>query len=165
MAGDLFFSDLSEAVPREDVQRGRARCACLVIMDHVVIVGGGFGGLSTARSLRKVPVRLTLLDRRNFHLFQPLLYQVATGWLSPANIASTLRATLRHQKNASVLLADAKDFDIATRRVLLDDGEIHTTLSSLRPDQARTISAMIVGRAMRRDSKQSKTPQKSADES
>ncbi|HLN83395.1 MAG TPA: FAD-dependent oxidoreductase, partial [Candidatus Binatia bacterium] len=71
-------------------------------MDHVVIIGGGFGGLSTAQSLKNVPVRLTLVDQRNFHLFQPLLYQVATGWLSPANIASTLRATLRHQKNASV---------------------------------------------------------------
>jgi len=95
-----------------------------VIMDHVVIVGGGFGGLSAAQSLKNVPVRLTLLDRRNFHLFQPLLYQVATGWLSPANIASTLRATLRHQRNASVLLAEAKDFDVEKRRVLLDDGEI-----------------------------------------
>jgi len=93
-------------------------------MDHVVIVGGGFGGLSAAQSLKNVPVRLTLLDRRNFHLFQPLLYQVATGWLSPANIASTLRATLRHQRNASVLLAEAKDFDVEKRRVLLDDGEI-----------------------------------------
>lgn len=93
-------------------------------MDHVVIIGGGFGGLSTAQSLKNVPVRLTLLDQRNFHLFQPLLYQVATGWLSPANIASTLRATLRHQKDASVLLAQAKDFDVEKRRVLLDDGEI-----------------------------------------
>jgi NADH dehydrogenase len=95
-----------------------------LIMEHVVIIGGGFGGLSAAQSLKSVPVRLTLLDRRNFHLFQPLLYQVATGWLSPANIASTLRATLRHQKNASVLLAEAKDFAVEKRRVLLDDGEI-----------------------------------------
>ena len=93
-------------------------------MDHVVIIGGGFGGLATAQSLKNVPVRLTLVDQRNFHLFQPLLYQVATGWLSPANIASTLRATLRHQKDASVLLAQAKDFDVEKRRVLLDDGEI-----------------------------------------
>jgi NADH dehydrogenase len=93
-------------------------------MDHVVIIGGGFGGLSTAQSLKSVPVRLTLVDQRNFHLFQPLLYQVATGWLSPANIASTLRATLRQQKNASVLLGEAKDFDVEKHRVLLNDGEI-----------------------------------------
>ncbi len=88
----------------------------------VVIVGGGFAGLSTAQSLKAVPVRVTLLDQRNFHLFQPLLYQVATGWLSPANIASTLRAILRHQKNANVLLGQAKDFDVEKRRVLVDDG-------------------------------------------
>ena len=93
-------------------------------MDHVVIIGGGFGGLSTAQSLKNVPVRLTLVDQRNFHLFQPLLYQVATGWLSPANIASTLRATLRQQKNASVLLGQAKDFDVEKHRVLLNEGEI-----------------------------------------
>jgi NADH dehydrogenase len=93
-------------------------------MEHVVIIGGGFAGLATAQSLRNVAVRLTLVDRRNFHLFQPLLYQVATGWLSPANIASTLRATLRHQNNASVLLGEASDFDFGKRRVILDDGEI-----------------------------------------
>ena len=56
---------------------------------RVVILGGGFGGLSAAQNLRRVPVELTLVDRRNFHLFQPLLYQIATGWLSPANISST----------------------------------------------------------------------------
>ena len=93
--------------------------------DHrVVIVGGGFGGLSAAQSLKKAPVRLTLIDRRNYHLFQPLLYQVATGWLSPANIASTLRATLKRQKNASVYLAEALDFDVEKRRVLLNDGQV-----------------------------------------
>src|SRR6516162_6530793 len=92
------------------------------MMDHVVIVGGGFAGLSAAQSLKTVQVRVTLLEQRNFHLFQPLLYQVATGWLSPANIASTLRTILRHQKNAHVLLGQAKDFDMEKRRVLLDDG-------------------------------------------
>jgi len=95
---------------------------CHVMMDHVVIVGGGFAGLSAAQSLKNVQVRVTLLEQRNFHLFQPLLYQVATGWLSPANIASTLRTILRHQKNAHVLLGQAKDFDVEKRRVLLDDG-------------------------------------------
>ncbi|MGH7411036.1 MAG: FAD-dependent oxidoreductase, partial [Candidatus Methylomirabilis sp.] len=66
---------------------------------HVVIIGGGFGGLYAAKSLRYAPVRVTLLDRRNFHLFQPLLYQVATGELSPADIASPLRGILKRQKN------------------------------------------------------------------
>ncbi|HEX2928857.1 MAG TPA: NAD(P)/FAD-dependent oxidoreductase [Candidatus Binatia bacterium] len=89
---------------------------------RVVIIGGGFGGLSAARSLKHASVQVTLIDRRNFHLFQPLLYQVATGWLSPANIASTLRATLRKQKNARVLLAEAVDIDVKARRVMLADG-------------------------------------------
>src|ERR1041384_1734879 len=93
-------------------------------MDHVVIVGGGFGGLSTAQSLKKVPVRVTLIDRRNFHLFQPLLYQVATGWLSPANIASPLRMALRRQKNAHVILGEAVDVDVEKSQVVLSDGRI-----------------------------------------
>ena len=91
---------------------------------HVVIVGGGFGGLSAARALKNAAVRITLVDRRNFHLFQPLLYQVATGWLSPANVASNLRAALRYQKNAQVLLAESTGVDVQRQRLLLDDGEI-----------------------------------------
>ena len=90
----------------------------------MVILGGGFGGLAAAQNLKKAPVRVTLIDRRNFHLFQPLLYQVATGWLSPANIASTLRAIFKRQKNASVLLGDAQDIDPERRRVVLADGEV-----------------------------------------
>ena len=70
----------------------------------VVIVGGGFGGMLTALGLRKAACDITLVDRRNFHLFQPLLYQVATGGLSPANIASPLRSILRKQKNVELLL-------------------------------------------------------------
>ncbi len=96
-------------------------------MDHrhrVVIVGGGFGGLYAAQSLKGAPVQVTLLDRRNFHLFQPLLYQVATGGLSPANIAAPLRSILRKQRNVEVLLAEAVDFDAARRKVLLRDGEL-----------------------------------------
>ncbi len=86
--------------------------------DHnVVIIGGGFGGLSATQGLKSAPVRVTLVDRRNFHLFQPLLYQVATGWLSPANITSTLRATLKHQTNARVLLAEVVDVDVQRRRL------------------------------------------------
>ena len=91
---------------------------------RVVIIGGGFGGLSAAQNLNKVPVQVSLIDRRNFHLFQPLLYQVATGWLSPANIASTLRATLRRQRNTSVFLGEVEDIDIAQRRVALRDCRI-----------------------------------------
>src|SRR5919106_3256115 len=91
---------------------------------RVVIIGGGFGGLAAAQALKDAPVQITLIDRRNFHLFQPLLYQVATGWLSPANIASTLRATLKRQKNARVLLAEAIDVDVKARRVLLTDGAV-----------------------------------------
>ncbi|MHC4880958.1 MAG: NAD(P)/FAD-dependent oxidoreductase [Planctomycetota bacterium] len=91
---------------------------------RVVIIGGGFGGLETARRLRKADVRLTLIDRHNYHLFQPLLYQVATGGLSPANIATPLRYILRRQTNAEVLLAEVTDFDPVNRRVVLTDGEI-----------------------------------------
>ena len=91
---------------------------------HVVIVGGGFGGLQAARSLARAPVDVTLVDKRNFHLFQPLLYQVATGALSPANIASPLRAVLKRQKNARVLLGEVAGFDPAKRTVGLKDGEI-----------------------------------------
>lgn len=93
-------------------------------MHRVVIIGGGFGGLHAARRLRRAPVDVTLVDRRNHHLFQPLLYQVATGALSPANIAAPLRALLRRQRNARVLLAEACAIDVATRRVLLDAGEL-----------------------------------------
>ena len=91
---------------------------------HVVIVGGGFAGLTVARGLRRAPMRVTLIDRRNFHLFQPLLYQVATGGLSPANIASPLRTVLRDQENAHVVLAEATGLDVSNCRLLLDRGEI-----------------------------------------
>jgi len=90
----------------------------------VVIIGGGFGGLSVARTLKHSPVDVTLIDRCNYHLFQPLLYQVATGSLSPANIAAPLRQILRRQKNTKVLLAEAVHIDAAKRRVILSDGAI-----------------------------------------
>jgi NADH dehydrogenase len=93
-------------------------------MQRVVILGGGFGGLYAAKALRRSDVDVTLVDRRNFHLFQPLLYQVATGSLSPGEIAEPLRAVLRNQKNARVLLGDAIDLDAETRRVILADGEV-----------------------------------------
>jgi NADH dehydrogenase len=91
---------------------------------RVVILGGGFGGLYAAKALKHAPVQVTLLDRRNFHLFQPLLYQVATGSLSPGEIASPLRAVFRHQRNTQVLLGEAVDLDAERRRVILADGEI-----------------------------------------
>lgn len=89
---------------------------------RVLIIGGGFGGLYCAMGLSKSPVDVTLVDRRNFHLFQPLLYQVATGGLSPANIAAPLRAILKRQKNARVLLGEVVDFDPARKEVILADG-------------------------------------------
>jgi NADH:ubiquinone reductase (H+-translocating) len=93
-------------------------------MHHVLILGGGFGGLYAAKALRGAPIEVTLVDRRNFHLFQPLLYQVATGSLSPGEIAAPLRAILRDQKNARVLLGDAVDLDADDRRLILADGEV-----------------------------------------
>jgi NADH dehydrogenase len=91
---------------------------------HVVIIGGGFGGLYAARTLNKAPVRVTLVDRRNFHLFQPLLYQVATGILGPGEITAPLRHILRKQKNAAVLLGEVVGFEPSRRRVILADGII-----------------------------------------
>jgi NADH dehydrogenase len=90
---------------------------------RVVIVGGGFGGLYAARSLARAPVEVTLVDRRNHHLFQPLLYQVATAALSPSDIAAPLRRILRHQANVEVLLAEVQGIEPAARRVLLDDDD------------------------------------------
>src|SRR6185436_9154916 len=90
---------------------------------RVVIVGGGFAGLKLAQSLKRAPVSVTLLDRRNFHLFQPLLYQVATGVISPANIASPLRSLVRHQKNVEVLMEEVTGFDVNSRKVICRDRE------------------------------------------
>jgi NADH dehydrogenase len=91
---------------------------------RVVILGGGFGGLAAAHGLKHANVEVTLVDRCNYHLFQPLLYQVATGALSPANIAEPLRNILKKQRNTSVLLAEAKDIDVEKREVVLSDGKV-----------------------------------------
>ena len=88
----------------------------------VVIIGGGFGGLSAAQALKSAPVDVTLIDRRNYHLFQPLLYQVATGSLSPGEIAAPLRGVLSRQKNTRVLLGDVLDIDPVSKQVRLADG-------------------------------------------
>jgi NADH dehydrogenase len=89
---------------------------------RVVILGGGFGGLVAAQKLKRAPAEITLIDRRNFHLFQPLLYQVATGSLSPGEIAAPLRGVLSRQKNVQVLLGEAVDVDPDAKRVTLRDG-------------------------------------------
>jgi NADH:quinone reductase (non-electrogenic) len=91
---------------------------------HVVIIGAGFGGLYAARALRKAPVRVTVVDRRNHHVFQPLLYQVAMAALSPGDIASPTRWILRRQANVEVILADVRAVDPATQRLILADGEL-----------------------------------------
>lgn len=91
---------------------------------RVAIVGGGFGGLAVAQTLGNTAARVTLVDRHNYHLFQPLLYQVATGGLSPANIASPLRSLLRRYQNCETLMAEVVDFDIDRQRLILADGDL-----------------------------------------
>ena len=91
---------------------------------HVVIVGGGFGGLSAAKALEKAGVRVTLVDRRNHHLFQPLLYQVATATLSPGDIAAPIRWILRSAPNVRVILGEVARIDVSARRVELTDGAL-----------------------------------------
>lgn len=93
-------------------------------LPHVVIVGGGFGGLYAARALRRAPVRVTLVDRRNHHLFQPLLYQVASAALDPSDIAYPIRAVFRRQRNVRVVLDRAQHIDLARRALELSQGEL-----------------------------------------
>ncbi|MEM6715866.1 MAG: FAD-dependent oxidoreductase, partial [Cyanobacteria bacterium P01_C01_bin.147] len=90
---------------------------------RVVVVGGGFGGLYAAQSLGRSPVEVTLIDRRNFHLFQPLLYQVAIGGLSPGDIASPIRSVLNRQKNTQVLLGEVRGIDPNEQMLTLKDGD------------------------------------------
>jgi NADH dehydrogenase len=114
-------------------RRGRAEIECKVevrevegleMAHRVVIVGGGFGGLNAARGLKDPRFEVTLLDRRNFHLFQPLLYQVATGGLSPADIASPIRGILKRRTNVRVLLGEAQDLDLRARELIFDGGTL-----------------------------------------
>jgi NADH dehydrogenase len=88
-----------------------------------VIIGGGFGGLTAARAFRRSAVDVTLIDRNNYHTFQPLLYQVATATLNPSDIAAPIRHILRHQQNATVLLAEVTAIDVANRKLTVDEGE------------------------------------------
>ena len=117
---------------------------------HVVIIGGGFGGLDAARTLAGEAVKVTLVDRHNYHLFQPLLYQVATASLSPGDIASPIRWILRHQQNATVLLADARAIEPEGRRVILDpwplgEGKRIRNRPNVRPRSATTIWCVATG--------------------
>jgi NADH:ubiquinone reductase (H+-translocating) len=95
-----------------------------VKVPHIVLIGGGFGGLAAAQALADSPVRITLIDRRNHHLFQPLLYQVATAALNASDIARPIRRILRHQANCEVILGEVESIDRLTRKVVLDEGEI-----------------------------------------
>ena len=105
--------DLSPIAPRslKSIRSAADGGDTIIVVDatekHVVIIGGGFGGIEAARALKRAPVRLTMIDRRNHHLFQPLLYQVATAALNPSDIASPIRRILRRQRNASVILGEA----------------------------------------------------------
>jgi NADH:ubiquinone reductase (H+-translocating) len=94
---------------------------------HVVIVGAGFGGLHAAKGLAAAPFDVTVIDRHNYHLFQPLLYQVATAGLSPADIASPIRSILREQKNTKVILANVSGVDVSAREVLAKTTGFPTT--------------------------------------
>jgi len=91
---------------------------------HVVIIGGGFGGLYAAKVLGKADIRVTLIDKRNFHLFQPLLYQVATGGLSPGDVAAPLRAVVKRHRRTRVLAAHVDSIDVDQRHVLLESGDV-----------------------------------------
>src|SRR5262249_7457371 len=93
-------------------------------LPHVVIIGAGFGGLTAAQALKRAPVRITVVDRTNHHLFQPLLYQVAMAGLSPADIAAPIRSVLRKQKNAMVLLDEAIDVNFSEQVVNLRDSKL-----------------------------------------
>src|SRR5437588_7342682 len=91
---------------------------------HIVILGGGFGGLYAAKALKRAEARVTIVDRRNFHLFQPLLYQVATAALNPSDIAYPIRSVVARQTNTNVLLGEATAIDVSSKIVKLVDGEV-----------------------------------------
>jgi NADH:ubiquinone reductase (H+-translocating) len=111
-------------IPTPQTEASMSRAMSSEKQPRVVIVGGGFGGLQAALALRKAPVQVTVIDRTNHHLFQPLLYQVATAGLSPAHIAAPIRDILRNQRNAEVLMAEVVGVDTQERRVLLREGAV-----------------------------------------
>src|SRR5436853_7604371 len=91
---------------------------------HVVVIGAGFGGLLATRTLARYPVRVTLVDRKNHHTFQPLLYQVATAGLSPGETAAPIRWIMRNRPNVEVLMQEARDFDVTQCKVITSEQEI-----------------------------------------
>ena len=103
---------------------------------QVVIVGAGFGGLEAAKKLACKDVHVTVIDRTNYHLFQPLLYQVATAALSPADIAAPVRAVLSKCRNMEVMLAEVQSVDVDAKKVKMADGEIDLRLSNPRNRRA-----------------------------
>jgi NADH dehydrogenase len=112
---------------------------------HVVIVGGGFGGLGAAIALKRANVRITLVDRRNYHLFQPLLYQVATAGLSPSDIAEPLRVILRNQQNAMVRLAEVSSIDLASKTLRMTGvPDPDHTVSALQPTETLSWDKLIL---------------------
>ncbi|MCX6047307.1 MAG: FAD-dependent oxidoreductase [Chloroflexi bacterium] len=90
---------------------------------HIIVIGGGFGGLNVVKALQDAPVQITLIDRHNYHLFRPLLYQVAMAGLSPADIASPLRVIFKRHQNVRTILGDVTDIDAEQRQVILATGE------------------------------------------
>ena len=115
---------------------------------HVVVVGSGFGGMAAARGLKRAPVQVTIVDRSNHHLFQPLLYQVATAALSPADIAAPVRRVFRHQSNVRVILADAIGIDVEQKRVLLADGTVEYDVLILAAARITHTLVTMPGRLM-----------------
>src|ERR1700730_18036583 len=106
------------------MKTGTAPCFTPFRKAHIVIIGAGFAGLHLAKALAGAPFDVTVVDRHNYHLFQPLLYQVATAGLSPADIASPIRSILREQKNMNVILANVSGVDVSAREVLAEEHRI-----------------------------------------
>ena len=118
---------------------------------RVIIIGAGFGGLQAAKKLARKNVLVTVIDRTNYHLFQPLLYQVATAALSPADIAAPVRSVLSKSKNVEVILAEVKSVDVATKKVKTTDSELTTITSSSRLAPGIPTSDIMIGRNWRPD--------------
>ncbi|MGH2509313.1 MAG: NAD(P)/FAD-dependent oxidoreductase, partial [Ktedonobacteraceae bacterium] len=113
-----------ESIKRQNIPGATATETFFTPMPRVVIVGAGFGGLQVARALADVPVQVTVIDRNNHHLFQPLLYWVASAELSPAEISSPIRHILRKQKNTTVLMEEVTGIDVVQQRVLMGERAI-----------------------------------------
>lgn len=131
----------------------------------VVIVGAGFAGLSAARALRSAPADITIIDRHNYHCFQPLLYQVATATLSPADIAWPIRTLFRDQKNVTVLLATVTGVDVNSKFVSRMGGRSPSIISSSRLGRRTTTSGIPIGRPLLQASRRLKMERRSGEPS